>query len=219
MMTVTDLSTYWDRYAGQLPTPPKEEALKQALRWCQYDDHGPGSELLGSPESSLELGCGRGDAVAALANTGVEATGVDLSTEHIRAADRWWGEVTGARFVQGDVVDFLSKANRRWDAAYSTWGAVWFTDPRLLFPLVHERLSDRGRLVFAHAPAISGAYGVQGMYANGFRGRAVEVHRWAYEPHVWEELLRKAGFSEAEVWVEPAPEPDHVGTLIGVGYR
>ncbi|MEU3231358.1 hypothetical protein ACIQFP_12240 [Nocardiopsis alba] len=57
------------------------------------------------------------------------------------------------------------------------------------------------------------------MYANGFRGRAVEVHRWAYEPHVWEELLRKAGFSEAEVWVEPAPEPDHVGTMIGVGYR
>lgn len=78
-MIVTDLTSYWDRYAGQLTAPAREEALKKALRWCQYDDHGPGPELLGEPESALELGCGRGDAVAALASTGVEATGVDLS--------------------------------------------------------------------------------------------------------------------------------------------
>ena len=218
-MTVTDLTTYWDRYAGQLPTPAREEALKEALRWCQYEDHGPGPELLGEPESALELGCGRGDAVAALAEAGVEATGVDLSGEHIRAALQWWGEVPGARFVQEDVLAFLFAAGRCWDVAYSIWGAAWFTDPEALLPLVRNKLNPGGRLVFAHAPAVTGAYGVQGMYANGFRGRAVWVHRWAYEPHVWEEMLHRAGFGQARVWVEPAPEADHVGTLIGVATR
>lgn len=218
-MSVTDLTTYWDRYAGQLPAPAREEALKQALRWCQYDDHGPGAELFGAPESALELGCGRGDAVAVLAESGVQATGVDLSGEHIRAAHQWWGDVPGARFVQGDVLAFLSEASERWDVAFSMWGAAWFTDPEDLFPLVRDKLVPGGRLVFAHAPAVTGAYGVQGMYANGFRGRAVWVHRWAYEPHVWERLLHDAGFAHAQVWVEPAPEADHVGTLIGVATR
>ncbi|MFD6949577.1 methyltransferase type 11 [Nocardiopsis sp. TSRI0078] len=217
-MTVTDLTTYWDRYAGQLPEPSREDALKEALRWCQYDDHGPGAELLGEPESALELGCGRGDAVAALAATGVEATGVDLSGEHVRAAHTWWGDVSGARFVQGDVVEYLRGTEQRWDAMYSVWGAVWFTDPETLLPLAQEHLAPGGRLVFAHAPAVTGAYGVQGMYANGFRGPQVWVHRWAYEPAQWEALLLRAGFDHARVWVEPAPEEGHVGTLIGVAH-
>ncbi|WP_393916434.1 hypothetical protein [Halostreptopolyspora alba] len=56
MTAVTDLTSYWDRYAGQLPTQPREEALKEALRWCQYPEHGPGAELLGIPATALELG-------------------------------------------------------------------------------------------------------------------------------------------------------------------
>lgn len=166
-MTVTDLITYWDRYAANLPTPSRGEALKEALRWCQYDDHGPGAELLGEPESALELGCGRGDAVAALAGTGVDSTGVDLSAEHIHAAHQWWGDVPGARFVQGDVIEFLEASEQRWDTIYSVWGAGWFTDPRVLLPLVRERLAGGGRLVFSHAEPIPGSSGPQGMYGGG----------------------------------------------------
>ena len=120
--------------------------------------------------------------------------------------------------MQQDVLEFLSAAGRCWDVAYSLWGAAWFTDPQALLPLVHQRLNPGGRLVFSHAPAVTGAYGVQGMYANGFRGREVGVHRWAYEPPVWEELLQVTGFTGGRVWVEPAPEADHVGTLIGVAH-
>lgn len=117
------------------------------------------------------------------------------------------------------MLTFLSESGERWDVAYSLWGAVWFTEPEALLPLVRRRLAPGGRLVFAHAPAVTGAYGVQGMYANGFRGRAVWVHRWAYEPHVWERILRDAGFAHTRVWVESAPEQEHVGTLIGVATR
>src|SRR5699024_2762243 len=128
----------------------------QALRWCQYDDHGPGAELLGEPTTAVELGCGRGDAVAALATMGVAATGVDLSGAHVQAAQRWWGDIPSARFVHADVVEYLRASDQRWEAAYSLWGAVWFTDPRVLLPLVRDRLEPGGRLIFAHAPAVTG---------------------------------------------------------------
>lgn len=56
-------------------------------------------------------------------------------------------------------------------------------------PLVRTHLSPDGTLVFSHAPAISGSYGPQGMYANGFTGRNTCIYRWSYEPDVWAALL------------------------------
>jgi len=52
---------------------------------------------------------------------------------------------------------------------------VWFTDPEQLLPLIHDRLTPGGRLVFSHAPAVPGSYGIQGIYAAGFTGRQVGV--------------------------------------------
>ncbi|MEU1899573.1 hypothetical protein ABZ512_14445 [Nocardiopsis dassonvillei] len=98
-------------------------------------------------------------------------------------------------------------------------GAAWFTDPDVLFPLVHDRLESNGRFVFSHAPAVPRSYGVQGMYGGGFNGRKVWVYRWAYEPAGWEEILVGHGFREVRVWEESAPEADHVGTLIGTASR
>ncbi|GAB3727044.1 class I SAM-dependent methyltransferase [Nocardiopsis nanhaiensis] len=211
----TNLLEYWDRYAKGITTEPD---LDTAFGWTQWDGHGPGTDLLGDPATALELGCGRGIEVASLAREGVKAEGIDISPAQVQQARERWGPL-GTRFHQGDAIEFLGGAEQRWDAIYSVWGAIWFTDPTVLLPLVHARLTRGGRLVFAHAPAVTGAYGVQGMYANGFRGRDVGVHRWAYEPQVWEELLQVAGFTGARVWVEPAPEADHVGTLIGVAHR
>ncbi|GAB3697994.1 hypothetical protein GCM10028793_22430 [Nocardiopsis oceani] len=97
-------------------------------------------------------------------------------------------------------------------------GAVWFCDPVKLLPLVLDRLEQGGRLVFSHAEPVPGSSGPQGMYGGGFRGRRVWLHQWAAQPEAWEEMLRAAGFARARVWVEPAPEADHVGTLIGVAH-
>ncbi|MCY9786908.1 class I SAM-dependent methyltransferase [Nocardiopsis sp. EMB25] len=217
--TTTDLVGYWDRYgAGMKPQTP-EDALKSAFGWTQYDDHGPGEELLGDPATTLELGFGRGNAVASLATKGIQAAGVDLSPVQVEQARSQWGHLSAAEFHQGDVVETLTHTERRWEAVYSIWGGLWFTDPEALLPLVRERLEKGGRLVFSHAPAVPGSYGVQGMYGQGFLGRQVWVYRWAYEPHVWEDILAGHGFTDVRVWVEPAPEPDHVGTLIGTASR
>lgn len=206
------LAGYWDRYAAGVAEQTQEEALENAFGWTQYDDHGPGDELLGEPDSALELGCGRGNAVAALALKGVTATGVDVSPVQIQRATECWRS-PNARYRHGDVLTFLA-VDRRWDAIYSIWGAAWFTDPEALLPLVRVRLASGGRYVFSCAPPVPGSYGVQGMYGEGFKGRRVWVYRWAYEPETWADILHRHGFADAKVWIEPAPEPDLLGTLI-----
>lgn len=166
----------------------------------------------------MELGCGRGVEVAALARAGIAAEGVDLSPVQIEQA-RARCEPAGGRVHHADVLAFLRGTGRTWDAIYSIWAAAWFIAPEVLLPLVCERLEPGGRLVFSHAEPVPGSAGPQGMYGGGFRGRRVWLHRWAAQPEEWERLLRSAGFGQARVWVEPAPEEDHVGTLIGVASR
>ncbi|RKS05950.1 methyltransferase family protein [Nocardiopsis sp. Huas11] len=212
----TDVSSYWDRYNQGIP--PQESEEVPALEWTQFPEHGPGLELLGEPSTTLELGFGRGNTVAALDSHGVKAAGVDVSPAAVRAAGERW-EHLGAEFHHADVTEFLGGTDRRWEAIYSIWGAAWFTDPQVLFPLVYNRLESGGRFVFSHAPAVPGSYGVQGVYGGGFNGRQVWVYRWAYEPEVWAEILTGHGFADVKVWVETAPEPDHVGTLIGTACR
>ncbi|MFE1394739.1 class I SAM-dependent methyltransferase [Nocardiopsis alba] len=209
------VSEYWDRYAGGVTA---EADLGGAFGWTQWDGHGPGRELLGDAGSALELGCGRGVEVAALARGGVKAEGIDVSPVQVEQARARW-EPLGALFHQGDVIEFLGATEQRWDAIYSVWGAVWFTDPHVLLPLVHDRLAPGGRLVFSHAEPVPGSSGPQGMYGGGFQGRRVWLYQWAAAPQEWEELLCSAGFDRPRVWVEAAPEADHVGTLIGVAHR
>lgn len=214
MTTITDHLDYWDHYAEARAVPPRETALTNAFGWTQYNDHGPGIELLRSPRCALELGSGAGAAVAVLALQGIEATGVDVSATQVETAQRHWGDVSGAHYVQAGVTEFLDSTDQRWDAIYSIWGALWFTNPDAWLPLVRKRLSPGGTLVFSQAPAVPGSYGVQGMYGNGFTGRQVWIYRWAYEPDMWVDLLHEHDFTDVRARVEPAPEPSHVGTLI-----
>jgi SAM-dependent methyltransferase len=211
---ITDPARYWDHYAAGVSDETREDVLKSAFSWTQWEDHGPGDELLGEPLSALELGSGRGNAVAALATKGIEATGIDLSPAQHEIATGRWGDVPGARFLTADVIEFLTTEDQQWDAIYSIWGALWFTDPHTLLPLIRDRLSPGGKLVFSHAPAVPGSYGIQGMYGNGFRGRRTWIYRWAYEPETWAELLIEHGFGRINARVHPAPAPDNVGTLI-----
>lgn len=72
----SSITEYWDRYARGITA---EADLDTAFGWTQWEGHhGPGRELLGVPKSALDLGCGRGVEVAALARAGVKAEGIDL---------------------------------------------------------------------------------------------------------------------------------------------
>nr|WP_237693850.1 class I SAM-dependent methyltransferase [Streptomyces sp. SID2888] len=199
----------WDAYA--------ESAFKNdaapSFCWTQYAGHGPGPELLGTPESVLEIGCGTGRALAHLAEHGVKARGVDLSPVMVQKTSARWSH-TGAEFVCGEVLEVLAQDPHSYDAIYSIFGAAWFTDPSRLFPLVREHLTPGGVFVFSQPPAIPGAYGPQGMYKGGFAGKAMFTYRYSYRPTVWERLLTRAGFATAKAEVLDAPKPGHIGTLI-----
>jgi SAM-dependent methyltransferase len=214
MRPIADRTDYWDRYAAGVTAESPEEALKNAFDWTQYDGHGPGDELLGEPLTTLELGSGHGNAVAALATKGIDATGIDISPAQVVEARNRWGHLPNAHYITGEVLDFLTEADQQWDAIYSVWGALWFTDPQVLLPVVRDKLAPGGKLVFSHAPAVPGSYGIQGMYGNGFNGRQVWIYRWAYEPNAWADLLQQHGYTDVNARIEPAPEPEHVGTLI-----
>ncbi|MFD5436063.1 class I SAM-dependent methyltransferase [Kitasatospora sp. NPDC127067] len=199
----------WDAYAG---SAFKEDA-DPVFCWSQYRGHGPGPELLDDPATVLELGCGTGRAAAFLAQRGVEVTGVDLSPVMVANITQRWGHL-GARFVCAEVLDHLRRRTETYDAVFSIFGAVWFTDPERLLPLIAKRLNPGGVLVFSHPPAIPGAYGPQGMYKGGFAGPAMFTYRYSYEPADWTRLLLTAGFTDPDVRVLDAPEPGHIGTLI-----
>jgi SAM-dependent methyltransferase len=145
---------------------------------------------------------------------GIDATGLDISPAQCTAARNRWGHLPGATFVPGDAASYLTETTTQWDAIYSIWGAVWFTDPARLLPLIRDRLTPTGKLAFSHAPPVPGSYGIQGMYGNGFTGRQTWIYRWAYEPATWADLLHQTGFSHIHTRTHPAPDPDNVGTLI-----
>ncbi|MFE7132210.1 class I SAM-dependent methyltransferase [Streptomyces sp. NPDC057638] len=201
----------WDAYA----TSTKDTVFEAdpVLCWTQYAGHGPGPELLGDPGSVVELGCGTSRGLAWLAQRGVKATGVDLSPVMVENVTERWGPL-GVRFVCGEVLEYLADCTEKYDAAYSIFGAVWFTEPTRLLPLVARCLNPGGMLVFSHPPAIPGAYGPQGMYKGGFAGPARYSYRYSHTPEQWTEMLLTAGFAEADVRVIEAPEPTHIGTLV-----
>ncbi|MFJ2017260.1 class I SAM-dependent methyltransferase [Streptomyces nodosus] len=202
----TDL---WDAYAE---SAFKDDA-EPSFCWTQYAGHGPGPELLGTPESVLEIGCGTGRALAHLAERGMKARGLDLSPVMVQKTTERWA-YTGAEFVCGEVLEVLAEDAQSYDAIYSIFGAAWFTDPSRLFPLVREHLAPGGVFVFSQPPAIPGAYGPQGMYKGGFAGKAMFTYRYSYRPTVWERFLTLAGFATAKAEVLDAPKPGHIGTLI-----
>ncbi|MEU9112062.1 class I SAM-dependent methyltransferase [Streptomyces sp. NPDC048483] len=206
----------WDAFAESA----KDKTLEAdpVFCWTQYSGHGPGPELLGSPRSALEIGCGTGRALAFLLNQGVKVTGLDLSPVAVKhLTERWGGR--GAEFICGEVLERLAVSADAYDAIYSLFGAAWFTDPERLFPLVAARLNSGGVFAFSQPPAIPGAYGPQGMYKGGFAGKATYTYRYSYTPRKWAAMLSKNGFGDIEVKVVDAPAPGHIGTLIVRGVK
>ncbi|MFE4861458.1 class I SAM-dependent methyltransferase [Streptomyces sp. NPDC056670] len=105
----------------------------------------------------LDLGFGSFANLAAIADRGGRAVGVDVS-EH---------QVTVARAAHGDRLElhhgtadrFLSGRRKQYDAIVSVFDAVWFTEPALLRPVIWSALRPGGMLVFSHRPPEAGEHG------------------------------------------------------------
>jgi SAM-dependent methyltransferase len=183
------------------------------MRWTQYSDHGPGHELLGDAERVLELGFGTGRHLMFLAGRGLDVTGVDLSPAGGKLVRERYPSAAG-RFVCADARDFLATTGETFDAIYSVFGAMWFTDPQELLHLVRARLRPGGKLLFSQPPAIPGCYGAQGMFKGGFAGEPLFLRRYDYTPATWADMLSDSGFGHVDAAVLPAPAEGDIGTLL-----
>ncbi|MFC1407001.1 MULTISPECIES: trans-aconitate 2-methyltransferase [Streptacidiphilus] len=210
------LEQYWDTYkpsrGDDVPAPSAN-----VFEWTQHS-HGPGAEWLGNPATALELGAAECKEAVHLARRGVQVTALDFSTVQINRARTWWEGTPGLHIVHAEACHYLDTTQQRFDAIYSVWGAAWFTDPDLLFPLVRSRLNSGGVFAFAHAEPLEGLYGPEGMYGNGFNGPKLTVLRWSHSPEQWTDLLKRHDFADIDAGILPAPDPDHVGTLMVRAY-
>ncbi|HEX7241161.1 MAG TPA: class I SAM-dependent methyltransferase [Longimicrobiaceae bacterium] len=111
-------------------------------------------ELLGdvSGRTLLHLQCNSGQDTLGLARLGAAATGVDISDEAVTFARRLSAESgIAAEFERADVYDWLEeagRAGRRFDLAFSSYGAVcWLSDLRAWARGIAGVLAPGGRFV------------------------------------------------------------------------
>ncbi|MET8297382.1 methyltransferase domain-containing protein [Streptomyces sp. NPDC005180] len=182
------VSSAWDNYARRTPASSQ---VPPTFSWTNHPGHGPGPELLEAEPGArvLELGCGKGDRLAALAALGLHAVGVDISAVQLAAAAARWGAMV--EFNQADALHFLNHTTGTYDAVYSVYGAHWFTDPRVLLPAIRARLRPGGVLVLAHLPP---GEGFEGHSPTGSPIKSELVLRWEGEAHQWASLLTDHGF-------------------------
>lgn len=217
---MTDTAIAWDTYSRLRPErrPVNARGETTWFNWTQYPDHGPGAELLHLPPGGrvLDLGCGKGGNAAHLASLGMRITGIDISAAQLRCAEERWGHLTGLKLHQAEAAGFLQSTAETFDAVYSVYGALWFTDPKLLLPAIHDRLCAGGRLVFSQRPPVEGCYGCQASYIPHGPGKdPLVVKRWDYQPEAWQHLLAEQGYTDVRAAVlEAPPGTRRVGTLI-----
>ncbi|MFE0042619.1 class I SAM-dependent methyltransferase [Streptomyces albireticuli] len=207
---------YWDTYKPYRGESPQPAPRTDRFDWTQYPGHGPGAEILDNPCRALDLGPAEGKEAAHLASRGVDVTGVDFSPVQIARARAFWKDIPGLRFVSAEACEFLAATRTSFDAIYSVWGAVWFTEPENLFPLIAQRLSPGGTFVFSQAEPTAESYGPQPMRGKWLEGREREltVPRWQYPPATWADILKRHGFTNIDAGVLPAPRHGDIGTLL-----
>ncbi|MER6400327.1 class I SAM-dependent methyltransferase [Kitasatospora sp. NPDC001603] len=207
---------YWDRYRPHRGDGPQARPEANQFDWTGVPGHGPGAEILGNPGTALDLGPAEGENAAFLAREGVEVVAVDFSLVQVERARAFWTDLSALEFVHAEACAFLDEEVRSFDAIYSTWGAVWFTDPDELFPRVAKRLAPGGTFAFSHREPAAGTYGAQAMGGKWLEGHETEltVLRWQYTTEQWTDLLKRHGFTHIGAQVIPARESGALGTLL-----
>ncbi|MFC4335225.1 class I SAM-dependent methyltransferase [Salininema proteolyticum] len=150
-MSVPNSPAFWNRLANR--EVPEGELIPERWELCQYPGVGPGAEILGDigGRRVLELGCGDGSNLLALARQGAECVGVDFAGDQLNRAKQRPG-AEDILWVERDAADFLiDQPDESWDFIVSIFGALEFSDPFRILPQVRRALKPDGALVFATA--------------------------------------------------------------------
>lgn len=142
----TDQAAAWDGHEGDIWTEHADR-YDRAGRWIWQ--RFTAANLIGQADRIVDVGCGTGRSTRAVARIASEggATGIDLSTRMLelarkRSADEGLDNVT---FLRGDAQVFPFEAGS-FDAAMSSFGAMFFNDPVAAFTNIGSGLRSGGTL-------------------------------------------------------------------------
>jgi SAM-dependent methyltransferase len=227
VMTTADLWYHFGRTRAE-----QDRAVPETFHWLWSQDGGPGPETLGDLTGRIvgDLGAGAARHAAHLATRHATARvdAVDASpAQYAMAVDLFGHLAPRLRIVPSDAVKHLRTAAGTYDVLYSVFGAVDFTDPRELLPVVATALRPGGRLVFstlAHylggAPAEPDVVSAR-VPARTPGGEATTMRRWVLQEHVWTKVLDESGFTRISIDLLPstADGPRGADTLLVTAVR
>ncbi|HEY3479782.1 MAG TPA: class I SAM-dependent methyltransferase [Streptomyces sp.] len=218
----------WHRYSRSRESDDRARGAEGRLYWDWYQRIGPGAEILGdvAGRTVADIGAGTGRQAAHLARVGGArlVLAIDTSVTQIGRGKELFGDVPALEFIHADAVTTLQAAPGTLDVAYSYYGAVDFTDPRVLLPAVALALRPGGTFVMATlahyrdgSPPESDARPIT-IPMRGDDGTVTPLNRWVLDTPVWEKLLTEAGFTDlvADVLRDPGTDsqPPMATTLI-----
>lgn len=203
----------WQAYAAErLTSENAPPPLNERLSWCQVPGIGPGAEILGdlTGRRVLEIGCGPGDTSAYLATLGAHVTGIDGAPAQIQRGHRRW-QHPRLELLHAEASDYLRQPGPRFDIIMSIFGALDWTRPAELLPLIARRLLPAGQLVF------STAHPARQRSNPRFRcpsGKTLAVIRPTTDPQVWPILLAEVGLRQTSSRQIQAPDENTPSCLI-----
>ena len=98
---------------------------------------------LSPADQVLDIGCGCGDTSIAIAQTGANVTGIDISAPMLARAK---ARAPSIRFIETDASSH--KFSPEYDLLFSRFGVMFFANPDDAFKNLRSALKSRGRLAF-----------------------------------------------------------------------
>ncbi|MBV2358089.1 class I SAM-dependent methyltransferase [Streptomyces sp. J2-1] len=205
-------------------------AVPDHFSWTWDQTGGPGTEILGdiTDRHIADLGAGAARHAAHLAvhHSPTRITAVDASPAQHSMATTLYGHLTPRlHLTHCDVSQHLRSTTSTYDVLYSIFGAIDFTDPRVLLPATATALRPGGRLVFstlAHhidgTPAHPDLHHTE-IHAKTPTGTPTHMRRWVLRKQVWQNLLSESGFTR--ITTEQLPSnatPRTAATLLVTAY-
>lgn len=163
-------------------------------------------------ERVLDIGCGTGRLTSAIAARapGCEVIATDRSWTMLQQAQSHYDDVAAFTHADGLALPFPPET---FDAVFSTATFHWINDHERLFAGIRRVLKPGGRLV----SQCGGGPNLQQLYRRAQRARSSPKYREHFEnwrdpwnfasPEETEGRLRRAGFHDIAVSLEPAQTP------------
>jgi SAM-dependent methyltransferase len=192
--------------------PSGQDAFRDDFKYVAFEDQFRGSDtvigerlrtyvpIFAGADRVVDLGCGRGELLAAFRAAGVRASGVDANGDMVANA-----RARGLDVVQGDALAFLEAVEDESLGGIIATQVVEHLEPAYLLRLIDtsSRKLRRGAPIVLETINVACWLAFFGSYLRDF------THVRPVHPDTLQYLLRASGFERVEIRYR-APVPDHM---------